>query len=193
MREHPSLSSPPPLCRQGPGAVARRRRRLAVLRGQVRPPQRAAVGGPHRADKRQHHVLVPRCPRVNLANLRVTTVPDSASVEQTRGRTSRRRLMPCQLLACLVLVASFRAANDALCPCQCYGPEIRKASVARAGWQFNGEGRAISIPQARFDSEAGEATALRSKRSCAITYPTQVRTFFLVLLQVQNASTAVRS
>ena len=44
-----------------------------------------------------------------------------------------------------------------------------------AGWQFNGEGRAVSIPQARFDSEAGEATALRSKRSCAITYPTQVR------------------
>ena len=33
----------------------------------------------------------------------------------------------------------------------------------------------MSIPQARFDSEAGEATALRSKRSCTITYPTQVR------------------
>ena len=32
----------------------------------------------------------------------------------------------------------------------------------------------MSIPQARFDSEAGEATALRSKRSCTVTYPTQV-------------------
>lgn len=50
-----------------------------------------------------------------------------------------------------------------------------------AGWQFNGEGRAVSIPQARFDSEAGEATALRSKRSCAVTYPTQVRVYLAAL------------
>ncbi len=40
----------------------------------------------------------------------------------------------------------------------------------------------MSIPQARFDSEAGEATALRSKRSCAVTYPTQVPTLTLSAL-----------
>ena len=42
-----------------------------------------------------------------------------------------------------------------------------------AGWRFNGEGRAVSIPQARFDSEKGEATARASSRSCVKSFPTQ--------------------
>ena len=43
------------------------------------------------------------------------------------------------------------------------------------GWRFSGSGRAAAIPQAAHDSPHVEETACSSKRSCAATYPTQVR------------------
>ena len=49
-----------------------------------------------------------------------------------------------------------------------------------AGWRYNGDGSAAAIPQARFDGEQVERTAIASKRSCVATYPTQVQRLGLV-------------
>lgn len=41
------------------------------------------------------------------------------------------------------------------------------------GWRFNGEGHAVSIPQAHFQSPTAEQAACNSNRSCVKSYPTQ--------------------
>ncbi|KAK9814221.1 hypothetical protein WJX72_002503 [[Myrmecia] bisecta] len=41
------------------------------------------------------------------------------------------------------------------------------------GWRFNGQGKAVSIPQSLSDSPQAEKTACASSRSCAKTYPTK--------------------
>lgn len=41
------------------------------------------------------------------------------------------------------------------------------------GWSFNGEGHAVSIPQAHFQSPTAEQAACNSNRSCVKSYPTQ--------------------
>lgn len=43
------------------------------------------------------------------------------------------------------------------------------------GWRFNGEGHAVSIPQAYFQDPAAELAACNSKRSCVKSFPTAVR------------------
>lgn len=42
------------------------------------------------------------------------------------------------------------------------------------GWRFNGEGHAVSIPQAHFQNPAAEQAACNSSRSYVKSYPTQV-------------------
>lgn len=42
------------------------------------------------------------------------------------------------------------------------------------GWRFNGEGQAVSIPQAHFQSPEVEKAACNSDRSCVKAFPTQV-------------------
>ena len=42
------------------------------------------------------------------------------------------------------------------------------------GWRFNGEGQAVSIPQAHFQSPEVEMAARKSDRSCVKSFPTQV-------------------
>ncbi|KAK9835403.1 hypothetical protein WJX81_007403 [Elliptochloris bilobata] len=42
------------------------------------------------------------------------------------------------------------------------------------GWRYSGSGTAAAIPQAHFDGEQVERTAIASKRSCVASYPTQV-------------------
>jgi len=44
------------------------------------------------------------------------------------------------------------------------------------GWRFNGEGHAVSIPQAHFQSPTAEQASCNSNRSCVKSYPTQART-----------------
>ena len=41
------------------------------------------------------------------------------------------------------------------------------------GWRFNGQGHAVSIPQAHFQSPTAEQAACNSSRSCVKAYPTQ--------------------
>ena len=43
------------------------------------------------------------------------------------------------------------------------------------GWRFNGQGQAVSIPQAHFQSPTAEQAACNSNRSCVKAYPTQAR------------------
>lgn len=42
------------------------------------------------------------------------------------------------------------------------------------GWAFNGQGRAVSIPQARFQNPVAEEAACKSNRSCVKAFPTTV-------------------
>ena len=49
------------------------------------------------------------------------------------------------------------------------------------GWRFNGEGQAVSIPQAYFQSPEVEKAACNSERSCVKTFPAQVSTSLLLL------------
>lgn len=42
------------------------------------------------------------------------------------------------------------------------------------GWRYNGQGRAVSIPQAHFQNPAAEEAACNSNRSCVKTFPTTV-------------------
>lgn len=42
------------------------------------------------------------------------------------------------------------------------------------GWSFNGQGRAVSIPQAHFQNPAAEEAACNSNRSCVKAFPTAV-------------------
>ena len=42
------------------------------------------------------------------------------------------------------------------------------------GWRFNGEGHAVSIPQAYFQDPAAELAACNSKRSYVKSFPTAV-------------------
>ena len=51
-------------------------------------------------------------------------------------------------------------------------PESGNLMCSYHGWAFNGEGKCVSIPQAK--DKAAEELACSSGRACAASYPTQV-------------------
>ena len=63
------------------------------------------------------------------------------------------------------------------------------------GWRFNGQGQAVSIPQAHFQSPTAEQAACNSSRSCVKAYPTQacpvisLSECVLMLLMARSAET----
>ncbi|DBA75020.1 TPA: hypothetical protein ACH3X1_010361 [Trebouxia sp. C0004] len=61
------------------------------------------------------------------------------------------------------------------------------------GWRFNGEGHAVSIPQAHFQSLAAEQAACNSTRSCVKSYPTQVQEGLLFIWPTSGPESFVHS
>lgn len=61
------------------------------------------------------------------------------------------------------------------------------------GWRFNGEGHAVSIPQAHFQSPTAEQAACNSNRSCVKSYPTQVKEGLLFIWPTSGPESFVHS
>ena len=59
------------------------------------------------------------------------------------------------------------------------------------GWRINGQGRAVSIPQAHFQNPVAEEAACNSNRSCVKAFPTAVCLCCTALLQLERSLKSV--